>query len=318
MSIKILGTVDKLVTKDERVIQQTGDTDGVIASFYDLSGRPSLFLDGTEAHLGNVGIKTTATTEALTVSGNIDTSGYYYGWGLRNTGDLELKAGEFPWTIKWATGNVEAATNKGIVGGSYGGNQVMFPNGGGLQLNSLRDGGTFVQTGSAGDVQKTWAFTNDGNLTLPSQGNLITNGILSAANVITPHFQADVGGTTVTGDISATGNIYSNGVIIGALPVAYKTDSFTFALSDVRTVVTVNSVNNVVCSIPATSAVALPIGSEITIINLGSSTVSLNGVANGIDLGSSGGKLRLTAQHSVAFLFKVNTNEWVAYGDLKQ
>lgn len=76
MSIKILGTVDKVVTKDGRIIQQAGDTDGVIASFYDLSGRPSLFLDGTQARLGNVGVKTATPNEALTVTGNISATGF--------------------------------------------------------------------------------------------------------------------------------------------------------------------------------------------------------------------------------------------------
>ena len=87
MSLKIYSTVDKLVARDQRIVQQVGDTDGVIASYYDLSGNPSLFLDGTTARLGNVGIKTTTPNEALTVVGNISATnnmyvdGYYYGDG---------------------------------------------------------------------------------------------------------------------------------------------------------------------------------------------------------------------------------------------
>lgn len=188
MSVKILGVVDKLVSNDERVVQLSGDTDGVIASFYDKINNPSLFMDGTSARLGNVGIKTAIPNEALTINGNVSSNGYCYSVGVRGAGggDLELKAGEFPWTLKYSTGNIEAATSKGIVGGSYGGNQVMFPNGGGLQLNSLRDGGTYIQTGSAGDVQKTWGFTNDGSFTLPVSGVLKSAGadIFIGSNLI--------------------------------------------------------------------------------------------------------------------------------------
>lgn len=78
MSIKILGSVDKLVSNDERVIQLSGDTDGVIASFYDKDNNPSLFMDGTSARLGNVGIKTATPNEALTVTGNISATGFLH------------------------------------------------------------------------------------------------------------------------------------------------------------------------------------------------------------------------------------------------
>lgn len=75
MSIKILGVVDRLVSNDGRVVQLSGDNDGIIASFYDKTNNPSLFLDGTSARLGNVGIKTNSPNEALTVVGNISATG---------------------------------------------------------------------------------------------------------------------------------------------------------------------------------------------------------------------------------------------------
>jgi len=81
MSLKIYSTVDKLVAKDQRIVQQAGDTDGVIASFYDLSGNPSLFMNGSLTGLGNVGIKTTTPNEALTVIGNVSSNGHFYGDG---------------------------------------------------------------------------------------------------------------------------------------------------------------------------------------------------------------------------------------------
>lgn len=187
MSIKILGAVDKLISNDERVIQLSGDMDGIIASFYDKANNPSLFLDGTSARLGNVGVKTTTPNEALTVNGSVSVTGGYYGEGAGNVnGDFQLIAGAHTWYIRGASGNIEVPTNKGIQGGSYAGNQVMFPVGYGLQLNSLRDGTTYIQTGSAGDVNKTWAFSNDGSFTIPTSGVLKSSGadIFIGSNLI--------------------------------------------------------------------------------------------------------------------------------------
>jgi hypothetical protein len=238
MSIKILGTVDKLVTKDGRIVQQAGDTDGVVASFYDLSGRPSLFLDGTQARLGNVGVKTATPNQALTVVGNVSSDGYHYGLGVRGAGggDLELKAGEFPWTLRWASGNLEVATSKGLIGGSYGGSQVMFPNGGGLQLNSLRDGGTYVQTGSAGDVNKTWAFTNDGSLTLPAGATLQSAGpdILIGSNLVptTSAFYIGDPGNPVAGIYLAATTLYIASSFAGVSGLKLSNVNNVFTVAD--------------------------------------------------------------------------------------
>lgn len=107
MSIKILGTVDKLVAKDGRVVQQAGDTDGVLASYYDLSGRPSLFLDGTQARLGNVGVKTATPNQALTVVGSISATGNLTVSTLYGNGpDLYVGSNLVPTTSAFYIGEV--------------------------------------------------------------------------------------------------------------------------------------------------------------------------------------------------------------------
>lgn len=290
MSLKFYSNVEKLNADDVRVHQQSGDTDGIIAAYYDLSGNPSLFMSGASATLGNVGIKTEVPGEALTISGNVSADGYYYGWGARSAGDLELKAGEFPWTLKWSTGNLEVATSKGLIGGSYGANQVMFPNGGGLQLNSLRDGGTFVQTGSAGDVQKTWAFTNDGALTLPTSGTIV--GITN---------------------LSASGTVYAS-EIHAPRRLNVQTSSYTLTVHDLNTIITINSSGATTLFIPANSAVPLPIGSKLDVIQLGTGQITVDG--NGYDVSSSTGYMKTANQHSVISLYKINANEWILGGDL--
>jgi hypothetical protein len=109
MSIKILGVVDHLVSNDERVVQLSGDNDGVIASFYDKTNNPSLFLDGTSARLGNVGVKTAAPNEALTVVGNTSASGIVYSFGgnsnLWNSSYSTVCANSAQWSITTPSGS---------------------------------------------------------------------------------------------------------------------------------------------------------------------------------------------------------------------
>jgi hypothetical protein len=51
-----------------------------------------------------------------------------------------------------------------IYGGSFDGNQLQLTNGGGTELNSLRDGVVKIQTGTTGSVAKTFTFDINGNL----------------------------------------------------------------------------------------------------------------------------------------------------------
>ena len=54
-----------------------------------------------------------------------------------------------------------------IVGGSYGGNQLVLPVGFGPTLQGLYEGNAFIKTGTTGSVNKTWSFTDDGAFTSP-------------------------------------------------------------------------------------------------------------------------------------------------------
>lgn len=185
MSIKILGTVDKLVAKDGRVIQQAGDVDGVISSFYDLSGRPSLFLDGTQGRLGNVGVKTASPNEALTVVGNVSAVGTVYASFIHAT----------------------------------------------CRINAL-------------------------------------------------------------------------------------SSSYTITFDDINTIITINSSSATTLYIPANSAVPLPVGTKIDVIQLGTAQITVDG--NGYDLSSSTGYKKTASQHSVISLYKINGNEWILSGDLSK
>ena len=59
-----------------------------------------------------------------------------------------------------------ASNSNAFVGGSYDGNQFHPTNGGGAQINSLRDGVVTVNVGTTGTTSKTFTFDINGNLSL--------------------------------------------------------------------------------------------------------------------------------------------------------
>jgi hypothetical protein len=183
MSLNIFAPIKKIQGEDSRIIQSPEDVDGVIASFYDLSGNPSVFMSGASATLGNVGIKTDTPGEALTINGNVSASGTVY----------------------------------------------------------------------ASEIHAPCRVNN-------------------------------------------------------------QTSSYTITFDDVNTIITINSSSATTLSIPANSAVPLPIGSKIDIIQLGTGQITVDG--NGYDLSSSTGYMKTAQQHSVISLYKINSNEWILGGDL--
>jgi hypothetical protein len=71
----------------------------------------------------------------------------------------------FPNNLYFTTGAVYTNSIP-IYGGSFDGNQLQLTNGGGTELNSLRDGIVKIQTGTTGSVAKTFTFDINGNLAL--------------------------------------------------------------------------------------------------------------------------------------------------------
>ena len=185
MSLNIFAPIKKIQGEDSRIIQSPEDVDGVIASFYDLSGNPSVFMSGSSATLGNVGIKTATPGEALTVVGNVSSTGTVYA------------------------------------------NDIHAP----CRINAL-------------------------------------------------------------------------------------SSSYTITFDDVNTIITINSSSATTLSIPANSAVPLPIGTKLDVIQLGTGQITVNG--NGYDLSSSTGYKKTANQHSVISLYKINANEWILGGDLSK
>ena len=106
----------------------------------------------------------------------------YSGANLNSLRDNEVKlnvggSGSIDKSWKFANygyGFVEVPTNSLIMGGSYGGSQVVF--GDQLVIQQIRDWGVFIKTGANGDVYNTWSFSTNGTLTIPTTGKIVTTG----------------------------------------------------------------------------------------------------------------------------------------------
>ena len=107
MSLKLYSNVEKLNADDVRVHQLSGDTDGIIAAYYDKTGNVSLFMSGSAQNLGNIGIKTETPNEALTVVGNISATGGIYSSTLNGEsgGDIIIEGSLIPATSGCYLGN---------------------------------------------------------------------------------------------------------------------------------------------------------------------------------------------------------------------
>ena len=93
------------------------------------------------------------------------------------------------------------------------------------------------------------------------------------------------------------------------------TTSDTLRLSDADKVIEMNvgTANNLV--IPTNTAYAFPVGTQITVIQIGAGQTTLV-PASGVTVRSASSKVKLSGQYSGATLIKKNTNEWYLFGDI--
>ena len=99
------------------------------------------------------------------------------------------------------------------------------------------------------------------------------------------------------------------------LSINPQTTAYTIALSDVGKVVTINSTSNLALTVPKNSVTAFPVGSQITIIRKNTGNVTITPVDGDVTINGTPG-LILRARYSAATLIKLDTNEWIAVGDV--
>ena len=121
--------------------------------------------------------------------------------------------------------------------------------------------------------------------------------------------------TFTSGDVftAANANILASSIV--ALNTQAGT-AYTAALTDVGKLISFTSNSSIVFTIPAATAVAFAVGDQINIYQGGSANATITPAAT-VTIRSSGAKLKTNDQFSVATCIKIDTNEWIALGNLK-
>jgi hypothetical protein len=91
--------------------------------------------------------------------------------------------------------------------------------------------------------------------------------------------------------------------------------SYTLVLADVGKVIPISNASANTVTVPLNSSVAFPIGSVVTLIQLGAGQTTIAPTV-GVTIRSESSKLKLKAQYATAGLLKTDTDTWVAFGNL--
>ena len=247
----------------------------------------------------------TAANEIDTVSGNltIDSSG-----GTVTVDDDLIVTGNITINGNTTTLNTETITveDKTIELGSS-----VSPS------NTTANGSGIVVPDGASNKSFTWsssslAWSSSEDLNLVSGKVLKINGtqVLSATNYTGE--AATVAANSVTASVLQEGPPRAG---FRSQLNAQTGTSYTLALSDLAKLVTMDNGSTMTLTVPANSNVSFQIGDRIDILRKGAGelTISPDG---GVSVNGTPG-LKLRAQWSAATLVKLDTDTWVALGDLK-
>ena len=111
----------------------------------------------------------------------------------------------------------------------------------------------------------------------------------------------------------------ANANILASSIVALNTQAgtaYTAALTDVGKLINFTSGTAIAFTLPTNATVAFSVGDQINIYQAGTAQATITPAAT-VTVRSSGSKLKTKDQFSVATCIKIDTNEWIALGNLK-
>lgn len=91
--------------------------------------------------------------------------------------------------------------------------------------------------------------------------------------------------------------------------------TYTLVLTDINKLITLSNAAADTLIVPPNASVAFPIGTQITITQLGAGQVLVEEGA-AVTVSSAGSHLKLRVQYSSATLIKIDTNTWLLVGDI--
>jgi hypothetical protein len=195
-------------------------------------------------------------------------------------------------------------TGQPIVAGQHNANNAAIVNfSNGLSAGQNFDTGAIGTTSIAAQAITT-ALIADGNITT---AKLASGLVLNAPNI----GNATGISLSLSGNLTVSGSAAVAGNVVFHVATTTSATGYTLILTDDGKVVEMSGGGTL--TVP-TDSVAFPVGTQITILQTGSSQVTVAG-DTGVTVNGTPG-LKLRAQWSSATLLKRASNTWVLMGDL--
>jgi hypothetical protein len=100
------------------------------------------------------------------------------------------------------------------------------------------------------------------------------------------------------------------------ISVSEVTNNYTLALGDEGSLIQINNAGATTITIPTNASVAFPIGTQIRFSRKGAGLPTISG-DGGVSVSSvNNGDNKISAQHAVATIVKVGTDDWILFGSL--
>lgn len=128
----------------------------------------------------------------------------------------------------------------------------------------------------------------------PLSTSYANGDVLTAANV-----------NGITGTVNGLGNLAVN---------AQTGTTYTLALSDSGTIVTLTNASAITLTVPTNASVAFPVGTQIILVQGNAGQVTIAGA--GVTFWSNGTKQKLAGQYAAASIVKIATDTWVVAGNV--
>jgi hypothetical protein len=155
----------------------------------------------------------------------------------------------------------------------------------------------------------------DGDITGVTAGTGISGGGTSGTVTVSID-------TSVTADLTTAQTLTNKTLTDPKINLAFdaETASYTAVLANNGQIVTMNNASANTFSIPTNASVAFPIGTQITVLQIGAGQTTIQAVTSGTttiqSTGASAAAPKLRARYSAATCVKAGTDLWYVFGDI--
>ena len=169
-----------------------------------------------------------------------------------------------------------------------------------------------------GDGSTAWTslsyFGGTGTVTSITAGTGLSGGTITSTGTIA----IDSTVATLTGTQTLTNKTLTDAKI--NLGFDAETASYTAVLANNSQVVTMDNASANIFSIPTNASVAFPIGTQITVLQIGAGQTTIQAVTSGtttiLSTGATAAAPKLRVRYSSATCVKAGTDLWYVLGDL--